>query len=248
MEYTIRKNIYFIVIVGFLFFSVTTGFAEEKKSEQGEWEGSVELSLITVAGNSNAQTGSAKAEAIQDNEIDRWIARGGGIFARSDGVKSAEYFYANGEYNYKHTAKTYSSYFLGWEKDPLAGLDGRITARVGVGHEFMKSDKDLLLGETSIAYVYENEEDETNSFPEGRLFGLYEHHFHETASFFQEVEWLQDMTLLRNYRINSVTGLKLKINTSWSLKTSVTIHYDHEPAKGFLKTDTITETALVYKF
>jgi putative salt-induced outer membrane protein YdiY len=40
----------------------------------------------------------------------------------------------------------------------------------------------------------------------------------------------------------------MAINKIWSLKTSVTIHYDHEPAEGFKKTDTITETFLVYNF
>ncbi len=244
-----RKNAYFLLfITGFLLFSAAAGFAEEKEREEGVWGGTVELSLITVAGNSNAQTGSTKAEAIKDKEKDKWIARGGGIFARSEGEKSAEYFYANGEYNYKLSAKTYSSYFLGWEKDPLAGLNARVTARVGMGHEFVKTDKDFLLGEAGIAYVYEDEKDETSSFPEGRLFGRYEHNFQEGASFFQEVEWLQEMALLRNFRVNSITGLKVKINSSWSLKTTVTIHYDHEPAKGFLKTDTITETAFVYNF
>lgn len=225
---------------------VAPGFAEEEPL--GIWRGSVDLSLITATGNSNAQTGSMKAETSKRTERDRWVARAGGLFAKSEGEKTAESYYANGEYNFFHSAKTYSKYFLAWERDKLAGLNTRLTAGAGLGHECIKTEKDLLVSEAMVAYVYENGEEEDQSFPEGRLFSRYDHRFREGVTFFQELEWLQDLTLLTNYRINSITGLKMAINKSWAVKTSVTIHYDHQPAEGFRKTDTITETALVYRF
>jgi putative salt-induced outer membrane protein len=236
-----------LLIVGFLFVWATPAFAQEEEPLD-VWRGSVDLSLITATGNSKTQTGSARMETSKKTVRDRWIGRAGALYGKSDGEKTAQYFYANGEYNYFHSPKTYSIYFLGWEKDKLAGLDGRITGRVGLGHEYFKNDQHFLAVEGNVGYVYENEADDTQGYPEGRLYGIYEHYFSKTAMFFQTLEYLQDLGQLRNYRVNSTTGLKLAINTQWSLKTALTIRYDHEPAEGFRETDTITETALVYTF
>jgi len=214
----------------------------------GDWGGTAEFSLLTARGNSSTQTGSLKAEAAKETKQDRWIGRAGGLLSESDGEKTAEYYYLNGEYNYHHNARTYSSYFLGWEKDTLAGLDTRLTGRVGLGHEYFKNDRDFLVAEAGVAWVYENEKEETNSFPEGRLFSKYGHTFREGVVFTQELEGLQDLTMLTNYRINSLTALEAAINSRWAVKTSLTIHYDHEPAEGFLKTDTFTATSIVYTF
>jgi len=131
------------------------------------WTGNVDLSLITATGNTKSRTGSANAIASKRTEKDRWIGRGGGLSGSSERDKVAAYYYANGEYNYFHAAKTYSSYFLGWEKDKLAGLDSRLTARIGLGNEFLKTDRDFLIGEAGVSYVRENREDGTEGFPEG---------------------------------------------------------------------------------
>jgi putative salt-induced outer membrane protein YdiY len=240
--------------VGFCLFLATllvlllTGplFAEEVPS--GQWGGTVEFSLLTARGNSSTQTGSLKAEARKETAKDRWIGRAGGLQSKSEGEKTAENYYLNGEYNYRFNARTYSSYFIGWEKDPLAGLDTRLTGRVGLGHEYLKTAKDTLLGEVGVAYVYENEKEENHSFPEGRIYGKYKHVFREGVAFFQELEGLQDLTMLTNFRINSVSGLNVALNQEWAVKMTVTVHYDHQPAEGFLKTDTFTETSLVYHF
>ncbi|MDX1764393.1 MAG: DUF481 domain-containing protein [bacterium] len=213
-----------------------------------QWTGSVDLSLITATGNSKTRTGSANAIASKRTEKDRWIGRAGGLTGSSDGDKVAEYYYANGEYNYFHTPKTYSIYFLGWEKDKLAGLDSRLTARIGLGHEFMKTDRDFFVGEAGVAYVRENREDGTEGFPEGRLFGRYEHLFREGVKFIQELEYLQDLSLMKNYRLRSLTALEMAINSRWALKTALKVHFDNTPTPGFRETDTITETSLVYKF
>ncbi len=226
--------------------SAVPAFCEEPPS--GVWKGFVDLSLITASGNASTRTGSAKIEAARRTALDRWIARAGGLFAKNDGERTVEYYYANGEYNYFINDRTYWKYFLGWERDKLAGLDTRITGFVGMGHEFFKTPKNFLVGEAGISYVYEKREDETDNFPQGRLFGRYEHYFTEAAAFFQELEYLQDLTALTNYRINSVTGLWVDINPRWAFKTALTIHYDHQPAQGFEDTDTITETSLVFKF
>ncbi|NOY52583.1 MAG: DUF481 domain-containing protein [Deltaproteobacteria bacterium] len=219
------------------------------ESPQGTWGGKMEFSLLTAQGNSSTQTGSLKAKAARETKKDKWIARTGGLLSNSDGAKTAEYYYLNGEYNYHHSELTYSSYFLGWQKDTLAGLNTRLTGRVGLGHTCFKKELDSLVTEAGLAVVYENKKNEaSNTFPEGRLFGKYGHTFREGVIFTQEVEGLQDLTMLTKYRINSLSALEVRLNNHWAVKVSLTVQYDHDPAEGFLKTDTFTETSFVYQF
>jgi len=53
---------------------------------------------------------------------------------------------------------------------------------------------------------------------------------------------------MKNYRVRSLTGFEMAINTRWALKTALKVHFDNDPTPSFRETDTITETALAYKF
>ena len=221
---------------------------ESAEEPAGVWTGRVEAGLITATGNAHTRTATGEVEAEKETARDAWVLRAGALSSTNNGEKSAEALEAEGTYRYRHTARTYSHYSLAWERDPLAGLRARFTARAGVGHLFREGPRDRIVGEAGLGYVYEDEEEENHDFPEGRLFGRWEHTFREGAVFSQEVEWLQDVTLLRDFRINSETALMMELNRHWAVKTALTVRYDHEPAEGFLKTDTITQTSLVYRF
>lgn len=65
--------------------------------------------------------------------------------------------------------------------------------------------------------------------------------------FVQELEYLQDLSLMKNSRVRSLTGLEMAINSRWALKTAMHVHFDNDPTPGFRETDTITETSLIYK-
>lgn len=241
-----KKIISILLLFPLLAWILPADAAEEEPI--GVLKGSVEASLVTATGNAQTQTGSARIVASQRSERDRWIGRAGVLYGKSEGQSVASSYYANGEYNYFHSPKTYSIYFLGWEKDRLAGLTNRLTARIGLGHECIKTDKDFLISEAGVGYVYEHRTDGSEGYPEGRLHELYEHQFQPNVKFFENFEFLSDLTLMTNYRINSVTGIKVDINNQWSVRTSLAIHYDNQPVPGFRKTDTITETSLVYNF
>lgn len=152
------------VVLGLACSSVPLFPADEPSNR---WTGNVDLSLIRATGNTKTRTGSLNAIASKRTEKDQWIGRAGGLSGSSEGDKVAEFYYANGEYNYFYSPKTCSSYFLGREKDKLAGLDSRLTARIGLGHEFLKTDRDFVIGEAGVVYVRENREDGTEGFPRG---------------------------------------------------------------------------------
>jgi putative salt-induced outer membrane protein len=223
--------------------------ATAAEPERGTWKGSGQLSLLTASGNSRSKSGSVRFELINDwPEVDRITFTAGALYNESDGDKTAEAEYLTGKYDYFHTPNTYSLYYLGVERDEFAGFDYRLTGRVGLGHQFIKSDHNTLDGEAGFDYVYEEKEPDAEDFPAARLYGKYTHKFSERSSFRQDLEVLENLDETEDYRINTLTALEVALNSHLSFKTALTVKYDHQPVEGNQTLDYFTETALVLNF
>ncbi|MGD2064124.1 MAG: DUF481 domain-containing protein [Nitrospirota bacterium] len=215
----------------------------------GVWKGSGQFSLLTASGNSRSKSGSVRFELVNEQpEIDRITFKVGALYSESEGEKTAEAEYLNGQYDYYHTPRTYSLYYLGVERDEFAGFDYRVTGRVGLGHELIKSARNLLNVEAGLDYVYEEKEPEADDFPAARLYGKYVHKFTDKASFRQDVEILENLSDTEDYRVNTLTALEVALNSYLSFKTALTAKYDHQPVEGNQTLDYFTETALVVTF
>jgi putative salt-induced outer membrane protein YdiY len=225
------------------------GRAATSDPERAAWKGSGQLSLLTASGNSRSKSGSVRFELVNDwPEVDRLTFTAGVLYNESDGEKTAEAEYLNGKYDYFHTPDTYSLYYLGVERDEFAGFDYRVTARIGLGHQFIESDNDTLDGEAGFDYVYEEKEPKAEAFPVARLYGKYTHKFAERISFLQDLELLENLTDTEDYRVNTLTALEVGLNSRLSFKTAVTVKYDHQPVEDNQTLDYFTETALVLNF
>jgi|GEM_PF-1551956 len=228
---------------------VLVGTAAAADSERASWKGSGQLSLLTASGNSRSKSGSVRFELINDwPEVDRITFTAGALYSESEGDKTAEAEYLTGRYDYFHTADTYSLYSLLVERDEFAGFDYRVTARVGLGHQLVKTDNDTLDVEAGFDYVYEEKEPEAEDFPAARLYGKYTHKFAEHISFLQDLEILENLSDTEDYRVNTLTALEVGLNSRLSFKTALTAKYDHQPVEGNQTLDYFTETALVLNF
>ena len=124
-----------------------------RAADDGKWGASAALALLTASGNSSSQSGSVKLEAARERKAhDRITLKAGALYARSDGSDTAEQENASGQYDYFHSEQTYSLYSLLLERDAFAGFDYRITGRVGVGHQFIRTENDRLDGEAGLDY------------------------------------------------------------------------------------------------
>jgi len=226
-----------------------TGTATAGEPESRAWKGSGQLSFLTASGNSRSKSGSVRFELVNEwPEVDRITFTVGALYSESEGDKTAEAEYLTGRYDYFHTADTYSLYSLLVERDEFAGFDYRVTARVGLGHQLVKTDIDTLDVEGGFDYVYEEKEPEAEDFPAARLYGKYTHKFAERISFLQDLEILENLSDTEDYRVNTLTALEVGLNSHLSLKTAVTAKYDHQPVEGNQTLDYFTETALVLNF
>jgi len=218
-------------------------------ADDGKWGGSAALAVLTASGNSSTQSGSVKLEAARERKgHDRVTLKAGAILSRSDGEDTAEQENASGQYDYFHTEDTYSLYSLLLERDAFAGFDYRVTGRVGIGHQFIKTENDRLDGEAGLDYVYEEKDPEAEDFPAARLYGKWLHTFREGLVFTQDAELLEDLTETADLRVNTLTALEVSLSTHLSLKTSVTMNYDAMPTEGKKTTDVYTATALVVTY
>jgi len=233
---------------------VFVGTAAATEPEGGAWKGSGQLSLLTASGNSRSKSGSLRFELVNEwPEVDRITFTAGALYNESDGEKTSEAEYLNGKYDYFHTPDTYSFYYLGAERDEFAGFDYRATARVGLGHQFIKSEHNTLDGEAGVDYVYEQQQDGSEDFPVGRLYGKYVHKFSEGKTFRQDVEVLENLEEFEDLRVNTLTAFEVAINAHLSFKTALTVKFDGQPALDDdgdpnQKLDYFTETALVFNF
>jgi len=218
-------------------------------ADDGMWGGSAALAFLTASGNSSTQSGSVNLEAARERVArDRITLKAGGLYSRSDGTDTAESANASGQYDYFHTADTYSLYSLLAEHDAFAGFDYRITGRLGGGHRFIHDDNDQLDGEVGLDYVYEYAHPDAEDFPAGRLYGKWVHTFREGLVFTQDAEFLDNLSDTADLRVNTLTALEVALSTHLSLKTSVTMNYDTDPVEGKLPADIYTATALVVTY
>ena len=181
-------------------------------------------------------------------DVDRITFKAGALYSESEGDETAEAEYLNGQYDYFHTPRTYSLYFLGVERDKFAGFDYRVTGRVGLGYQVVKGERNTFDVEGGLDYVYEKQQDDSEAFPAARLYGKYTHKFAEKTSFLQDLELLENLKDTTDYRVNTVTAFEVGLNSYLSFKTALTVKYDHQPVPGNQTLDYFTETALVVTF
>jgi putative salt-induced outer membrane protein len=241
------------IVLATLFFvamlPVLGGSAAAEEDAHRTWKGSGQFSFLTASGNSRSKSGSVRFELVNDwPEVDRITFKAGALYNESEGDETAEAEYLNGKYDYFHTPRTYSLYFLGVERDKFAGFDYRVTGRVGIGHQVVKSERNTFDVEGGLDYVYEKQEDDTENFPAARLYGKYTHKFAERISFLQDLEVLENLKDTQDCRVNTLTSLEVGLNSYLSFKTALTVKYDHQPVPGNQTLDYFTETALVVTF
>lgn len=242
-----KRTIFFLILLIILQVA-TDALAEEQKKR---WSDQAEFSLVDTGGNTNVTTLSAKnllKVNFADNFVGSWKV--GALYAKSDGVRTAENYSTELRLDYLFTVRSYSFGFGGWLKDTFAGIDNRYYGGAGAGYKFLDGPAHFLLGEAGLNYVKEDYTNDTESdYLQGRAFGQYTWAFTEKTRLSQSLEFLYDFSDSQNYWLGSVTAITTALTDSLALKASYEVKYDHQPVPETLrKTDTILTVALVVNF
>jgi putative salt-induced outer membrane protein YdiY len=126
------------------------------------WSGSITVGGLVTTGNSETRQGNASADAEYRREKDRWSF--GFLWLYSDNRNTPTNTWeltdrktsGKAKYDYFFTKKTYGLVNALCESDWQANIDLRSTLGVGIGHQFVETEKTKFGAEIGVAEVIED--------------------------------------------------------------------------------------------
>lgn len=144
---------------------------------------------------------------------------------------------AEAQSNWFLSKKMYTFYNLTTERDTKTKLDYRVTNGPGFGYYFLRNDDYLLSTESSVVYVVEEFDGNTDDYAAFRLAQKFEHTFVNGAKIWQSFETLFEFSDLEQYSFNAEIGAEAKLNGNLSLRVVLKDKYDNAPAKDVERND-----------
>ena len=229
-----------------LFGSLALAGAAMAEEGGSEWGGEAELGIVSTDGNTETQTISAKAKAI--NEREKWKHELGleALNTEDKDVTTAERYSLTGKTNYKMTERDYIFGYFNYKDDRFSGYNWRASESIGYGRHVI-AEEDLTLDVEAGVGARQSERDDGTEEDEGliRLFGGLGWKISDTSKFTEELssEIGEDVTISK-----SVTGLKTQINSSLAMKITYTVEHTSKVPATIEKVDRETAVTLVYSF
>lgn len=219
---------------------------EEEEGEERPWSLSAELGAVIVRGNSDTDSYNAKLGV--GYEVHRWRHRAQleALGASDDGATTAERYLAGHKSDYKLSERDYLFGALRWEKDRFSGYEYQISEALGYGRRLILTERhrlDAEIGPGARQSKVEGEDQENELI--GRLGVAYRWSLSETSAFSEDLIVQSGES---NTQTESVTALKLKINSRLAMKLSYTVKHNSDVPPEADKTDTTTAITLVYDY
>jgi putative salt-induced outer membrane protein len=154
--------------------------------------------------------------------------------------------------------------------DQFQGLDVRLNLGRGIAYYFIDAKPTQLWAEIGYDYQYDlrsldavrdaNAVRKANATAEnpyerigrkedrhsGRLFLGYVTAFNDHVAFTSGFEYLQALSATENWRLLFDSGINASLSGRFSIATTFTVRYDHNPLPEIKKTDTTESVSLVY--
>ncbi len=215
------------------------------------WTWSVELGLNGSEGNSsnlNLRAGFGAERKTEETETKFTFAYS---YAKDDGESTEN----------KGQAELRNDWLLGkdspWriyalgriEYDQFQDWDWRASAFTGVGYEFIKNEKTLLLGRVGIGATQEYGSSDNRIHPELDLGIDFEHKFTDTQKFTLTLDYYADLLDISEYRIVGKAAYEITLDkdSGMTLKLGVEDRYDSSPGDA-KRNDLDYFALLVFKF
>jgi putative salt-induced outer membrane protein len=148
-------------------------------------------------------------------------------------------------------------------QDRFQQLDLRLNIDPGLAYYFIDEKVTLLWGELGYDLQYDVRRkdavdvtrldpavadlERTETRHNLRAFTGFSHKFSDTVAFDTSLEYLQALKDTENWRLNGGAGFTSQLAESFSLATTFTLKFDHNPLPGVKQLDTITAFNLVYQ-
>ena len=145
--------------------------------------------------------------------------------------------------------------------DRFQGLALRLNFDPGVEYYFVDEEKEQLSAEVGYDLQYDVRTNEViaaaaatgtdlgkhDTRHSTRAFVGYANHVNQAVTLATGLEYLQGLDNAKNYRLNWDGSVASSVGNGFSIATTVTVRYDHNPLPNIEKTDVITSLSLVYQ-
>lgn len=208
--------------------------------------GEAELGLVTTSGNTHTRSINAKVMLRYMSGPWRHEGRLEGLRTSEGDKVTAERYLASGKSDYRFTPTDYVFGTVRYEDDRFSGYDYQSSEAVGYGHRMVDGERlklDLEIG----AGGRHSRETGGRQRDEGILRGAAKlgWDISETARLSEDL--LVESGASNTYT-DSVSALRVKINSRFALKLSVTVKHNSDVPAGTEKTDTMSAVTLAYDF
>lgn len=264
-----------------LLFALGSG-SDARAQEQRErpWSNSADLSLVVTGGNSETMNLSlsdrftyawsrseltVNASALRTETTERTLRNvGGEVVVEEDRNKTAEAYALEGRY--RHTIRKGFTWFTGagWQRNRFSGIDARWALDAGLGYRFIRTGFHELRAELGVNHTSEDRAGgDQASYAGVRGYLGYERALSGTSKLTSDVEILENLDEVEDWRAKSVTAVTASLTGAFALKASYTLLYDQRPVTvavtdptgsspdatfAFDKTDQVLAASLVINF
>ena len=228
--------------------------AQESAPEEKElgWAGSVELSLVAVSGNAEAETLGFRATAertweeallkieavaIRAETTERTFHAVGpapdevDVFEEEETSLTAENYALRGQYDRELGQRLFAFGGAGWERNEPSGIANRFFVVAGLGHVW--ADTETYANRTRYGLAW-NREEETSGreqdFLSLRLNWDYLRQLTATTTFTNVLILDENLDETSDYRGDLTSALAVTMTERLALKVSLQLLYDNEPA------------------
>lgn len=220
--------------------------ATPAEAKEKPWSVSAELGGVITRGNSDTDSLNGKLRVGYEQASWRHLLNLEALGASDSGETTAERYLAVYKADYRFDERNYMFGVLRGERDLFSGFEYQISESVGYGRRIILTEKHQLDGEIGPgARQSERDDGETKNEMIARLAAAYRWKLSPTSEFAEDLVVLAGES---NTETESVTGLKVKINSSLALRVSYTVKQNSDPPPGSVKTDTTTAINLVFDY
>lgn len=241
--------------------------AKQAADEKDATEAKIQAGALVSTGNSRSLATTALGQLRTrrgDNELNFAAAANYARAAAAAGapVKTTMENY-QGRLRYDRFVSDQVSLFaaLSGRRDRFQGLDLRLNVDPGIAYYFVADPKQQLWGELGYDLQYDVRRQgaidqavaaggalgKTKTRHSARGFLGYRNTLNEHATFNTGIEYLQGIPKTENWRLNWDASLTVALDTKFSLGTTFSLRYDHNPLPAIESLDTVTAINLIYQ-
>jgi putative salt-induced outer membrane protein len=241
--------------------------AQDEAKAKDATEAKISAGGMQTTGNSRSLALTAAGQFRLRREVNQFSAAAAANYSRAaaspaDDVETTVENY-QGKVRYDRFVLERLAVFLATSarRDRFQGLDLRLNIDPGIAYYFVDEQKHQFWTELGYDFQYDIRNDDnitaaalagedvekTDVQHSGRAFAGYSNALNEEVNFNTGLEYLQGIPETEKWRLNWDASLTSKIGGNFSLATTFSLKYDHDPLPGVRELDTTTALSLVYQ-